>query len=69
MSFSEGDCTKKRGLKATVQPAPDSSISGLLCTKLVYAQCSYIPRAELKPGKATYEVTGELNSPDLHLTG
>jgi hypothetical protein len=28
-----------------------------------------IPRAELKPGKATYEVTGELNSPDLHLTG
>jgi hypothetical protein len=44
LSFSEDDCTIQRGLKPVVHTAPDSPISGLLCTKLVYAQYSCAPK-------------------------
>ncbi|WP_222610356.1 hypothetical protein, partial [Pseudomonas aeruginosa] len=40
VSFSEDNCTSQRGLKPVVYTAPESQISGLLCTKLVYAQYS-----------------------------
>jgi len=44
MSFSEDDCTNQRDMKPAVHTAPDSPISGLLCTKLVYAQYSCAPK-------------------------
>ncbi|MFA7394303.1 MAG: Arm DNA-binding domain-containing protein, partial [Pigmentiphaga sp.] len=34
LSFSEDDCTNQRDMKPAVHTAPDSPISGLLCTKL-----------------------------------
>nr|BAC81999.1 TrbP [Delftia acidovorans] len=46
LSFSEDDCTIQRGLKPLVHTAPDSQISGLLCTKLVYAQYSCAPKRD-----------------------
>lgn len=46
VSFSEDDCTIQRGLKPLVHTAPDSQISGLLCTKLVYAQYSCAPKRD-----------------------
>jgi hypothetical protein len=44
LSFSEDDCTNQRDMKPAVHTAPDSPISGLLCTKLVYAQYSCAPK-------------------------
>ena len=40
------DCTIQRGLKPVVHTAPDNPISGLLCTKLVYAQYSCAPKRD-----------------------
>lgn len=33
LSFSEGDCTRQRGLKAVVQSASERTVSGVHCTK------------------------------------
>jgi len=44
MSFSEDDCTIQCGLNPVMHAAPDSQISELLCTKLVYARYSCAPK-------------------------